>query len=361
MYDYSRLEKVACDILSIAELGVDVKLSVVSLIIPLPASLLIAMQCLAFAAPNDQYTLGPGDVLSIKHPDATVTQAPVLPDGTMVIDHAGVVDAAGKTIKDVRDIVNDKAKKWFESPNIEVTLERKRSTQVYLLGEVKNPGLYAPASTESSQTPNSSKVEKNFTISKLLEIAGGLKDSANLKCIHVTRLHPRAVINVNLWKLIHDGDLTEDLILQPGDVVYVPKSDTEPGSTGTLRDSSSSTSIRVMGEVVRPGLIVAPDGGLDLATIIARAGGLRDEAVHFVIVAHCAENGSVATEKIALRGMRNLKERRINSGDIVIVKTAKRRTAINDFSAGTKLRGLPKNVPIGDFGGMPQRQIPVGE
>lgn len=271
---------------------------------------------------NADYLLSPGDVLSVKNnnDDGTVTQAPILPDGTAVVNYAGVIKASGKTIKEVNDLVNEAGKKWFASPNIEVSLGRRRLEQIYILGEVTHPGLYPATPPPVESTGTTSKSKAPFTISKALEMAGGLKDTADLRHGHVTRLHPRMVIDVDLWKLMRDGDVKEDLVLDTGDVIYIPKLGTE---SGTSKDTGlvvpGGKNIRVVGAVKKPGLIKIPGDSIDLLSVIAQAGGFSEpNSTYSITIANTAEDGHVVFERVHFN--RKQKSFALKSGDIVIVK-----------------------------------------
>jgi protein involved in polysaccharide export with SLBB domain len=304
---------------------------------------------------TQEYVLGPGDVMSVTDlssdddkPTATVL-APVLPDGTAVINYCGVIEAAGMSLRQINALVNERAKKWFVNPEIVINLAKQRATQVYLLGEISHPGLYSPdgggkgsgtdASSDISQGESKSAslpstASSIFTVSAALEMAGGLKDTADIRHIHVTRLHPKQVLDVDLWKLMLDGDVSEDLVLQPGDVVYVPKGGAEFNSADFGKVVTNSNKVRVMGAFKSPGLVMM-SGDDDIYSVIAKAGGLTDTAKQgFVILARTSRDGSVKTEKIPLgkRALSNPESRarvKVRPGDILMAKTSMTKVMVN--------------------------------
>lgn len=303
---------------------------------------------------TQEYVLGPGDVMSVTDlssdddkPTATVL-APVLPDGTAVINYCGVIEAAGLSLRQINELVNEKAKKWFVNPDIVINLAKQRATQVYLLGEVSHPGLYSPdggaskggsdasselGNSESKGTPPSATASSIFTVSSALEMAGGLKDTADIRHIHVTRLHPKQVIDVDLWKLMLDGDVSEDLVLQPGDVVYVPKGGAEFNSADFGKVVSNSNKVRVMGAFKQPGLVMM-SGDDDLLSVIAKAGGLTETAKNgYVILARTSRDGSVKMEKVpigksALKNPESRARVKVRPGDIILAKTSYTKVAL---------------------------------
>lgn len=323
-----------------------------------------------FAAPKtfklnagitQEYVLGPGDVMSVTDlssdddkPAATAL-APVLPDGTAVINYCGVIEAAGLSLREINNLVNEKAKKWFVNPEIVINLARQRSTQIYMLGEVVHPGLYSPDGNAASKAGTDASGDLGggdskssggggsamqssptsiFTVSSALEMAGGLKDTADIRRIHVTRLHPKQVIDVDLWKLMLDGDVSEDLVLQPGDVVYVPKGGAEFNTADFGKVVTNSNKVRVMGAFKSPGLVMM-SGDDDIYSVIAKAGGLTDTAKNgFVILARTSRDGSVKTEKVPIGGkaLKNPESRarvKVRPGDIIVAKTSMTKIAMN--------------------------------
>ncbi len=301
---------------------------------------------------TQEYVLGPGDVMSVTDlssdddkPASTVL-APVLPDGTAVINYCGVIEAAGLSLREINGLVNEKAKKWFVNPEIIINLARQRSTQVYMLGEISHPGVYSPdgggkggSSSDATGDISSgggdggkgsspvSAPSSIFTVSTALEMAGGLKETADIRHIHVTRLHPKQVIDVDLWKLMLDGDVSEDLVLQPGDVVYVQKGGAEFNSADFGKVVNNSNKVRVMGAFKQPGL-VQMSGDDDILSVIAKAGGLTDNAKSgYVLLARTSRDGSVKTEKVPIgkSAISNPESRarvKVRPGDILVAKTS---------------------------------------
>ncbi|MBS1955892.1 MAG: SLBB domain-containing protein [Cyanobacteria bacterium SZAS-4] len=307
---------------------------------------------------TQEYVLGPGDVMSVTDlsseddKPASTALAPVLPDGTAVINYCGVIEAAGLSLRQINELVNEKAKKWYVRPEIIINLAKQRATQVYLLGELQHPGLYSPDSgggkggTDATGDMGGGEsggkgggsgaggaASSIFTVSSALEMAGGLKDTADIRHIHVTRLHPKQVLDVDLWKLMLDGDVSEDLVLQPGDVVYVPKGGADFNSADFGKVVSNSNKVRVMGAFKSPGLI-SMSGDDDILSVIARAGGLADYAkTGWVYLARTSRDGSIKTEKVPIgqKAINNPESRarvKVRPGDVLVAKTSYTKKAV---------------------------------
>ncbi|HEY9679229.1 MAG TPA: polysaccharide biosynthesis/export family protein [Drouetiella sp.] len=314
---------------------------------------------------TQEYVLGPGDVLSLTDLSSdddkgSTSIAPVLPDGTAVVNYAGVIEAAGMSLRQMNELVNERAKKWFKNPEIVVNLQRQRPNQVYLLGEVVHPGLYTP--TGNSNSPNAggggdsksdevstaSSVTGIFTVSTALELAGGLKETADIRHLHVTRLHPKQVIDVDLWKLMLDGDVSEDLVLQPGDVIYVPKGGAEFNTNDFGKVVANGHKVRITGAVKTPGLMVM-SGDDDLLSVIAKAGGFTDTAIKgHVYLARTNRDGTITSEKVDMRfgkAMKNPESQarvKVRNGDVIVVKDSMTKRSV--YAIG---RYIPQMVMSG--------------
>lgn len=178
------------------------------------ASLLVASTPCLFAEENLPYTIGPGDVLEIsvwQHPelDRIVT---VRPDGRMSFSLIGDVNANGLTPAKLDEVITKKLSEYVQKPEVTVVVTSIKSNQIIILGQVTRPGAYP--------------MEESLTVLEAVAIAGGYTESAGLSKVTITRRsrakNPK-VIKVNLKKVIAEGDRGRDVILEPGDVVHLPK------------------------------------------------------------------------------------------------------------------------------------------
>ncbi len=137
----------------------------------------------------------------------------IRPDGYVSFPVITDVLAAGKTLPELKATVQEKYKEQIDNLTVTMILKDMKANLAYIHGEVK--------------TPNSYLMNGNLTLSQLISRAGGLKDTAERRTILVIsrdkHRRPWGRI-VNLEKVIEMGDISQDIVLNQYDVVYVPKS-----------------------------------------------------------------------------------------------------------------------------------------
>jgi polysaccharide biosynthesis/export protein len=203
------------------------------------------------------YVLGPGDQLQINmygQADLFTGPSTVLVDGTISLPFVGRVPVAGRTVREVEVTVTDLYKKFFKRPNLTIVLAKPRQLTLAVSGEVVKPGTYP--FTGVDQIP---------TVSQLLKLSGGVTPSADLRNVQIRRSKFGAPgvyesISVNLMKLIQEGDISQDIRMRDGDIVFIPVA-AKPSLADFAAAADSSfaaantdpLNIAVIGEVFRPG------------------------------------------------------------------------------------------------------------
>jgi polysaccharide biosynthesis/export protein len=135
--------------------------------------------------------------------------------------------------------------------------------KVAIVGEVTKPGTYSIKGEASLGTNGRVSLP---TLTEALKLAGGATASADISKIRVkrsTKTGSSQVIGVNLVRLLDNGDMKQDLILQDGDTVYLP-ADPVIGSAASRRLLASSfgpqvqnpIKVAIVGDVNRPGTYV---------------------------------------------------------------------------------------------------------
>jgi len=159
--------------------------------------------------------LGMGDLVRVtvfRNPDLT-TEARVTERGTILFPMIGEVHVAGMTPAQAGSLIARKLRdgRFVVNPEVTVALAQVNSRQVAVLGAVNKPGRYPLDS-------------QNFRITDFLAAAGGIaapgSDHVTLVSTHDGATTKR---DIDLNAIFRDGDLSQNLALQPGDTIYVEK------------------------------------------------------------------------------------------------------------------------------------------
>lgn len=225
---------------------------------------------------RQDYTLGPGDrvFVDIFNVPEYSKSYPVLPDGTLNLPRIGQVPVAGLTLQAVGDIVTAKYTRFFRQPLTTIVLEQARPLRVAISGEVNRPGTYKFEPKTSDNIPIA-------TITELIQASGGITQRADLRQIEVRRPLTEEfeqIISVNLWELLQNSNLNQDISLRDGDMIRVPTAVTlspaQLTQVATASFAPETIRVNVVGEVVKPGVVeVPPNTSLNQA--ILAAGGFH--------------------------------------------------------------------------------------
>ncbi len=168
------------------------------------------------AAPGSEprYVLVPGDVFEIQYrytPEFNQTVT-VQPDGYVSLEIGGDVKVAGRNLDQVRKMILGFAGQRLASPEVIVVLKEFQKPYVVVAGEVVQPGKF--------------ELREKVTAIQAVLLAGGFKDSAKSSQILVFRKlngETAEVKVLNFKTLKRTSDLENDLTLQPGDMILVPR------------------------------------------------------------------------------------------------------------------------------------------
>ena len=161
--------------------------------------------------------------------------------------------------------------------------EGSEALNVAVVGEVFRPGPYV-VSGSNNGTSTGSGGARQPTISQAIQTAGGIQPEADLREVKIyrrTRNGVQQVIDVNLWALLTDGDITKDVALQEGDTVFVPEAEnliaSEVSEAAVASFSPDTIRINVVGEVEDPGAVEIPPN-TPLSQGLLAAGGFNNRA-----------------------------------------------------------------------------------
>ncbi len=166
------------------------------------------------SAPLPEYQIGYNDLLEVKffnHPEFNETVR-VRPDGRITLQKIGDLFVMGKTPEQLRDTVLQVYRKILKNPDITVFVREFGAISFYVLGSVKVPGSH--------------KYEKNLTVLQAIAMAGGFDRGAHVNNIYLIRKGSGGdffVYRLNLALNDVKQALAQNLIVQPYDLIYVPK------------------------------------------------------------------------------------------------------------------------------------------
>ena len=206
--------------------------------------------------PTD-YKLGPGDdLVLILTGDVELTYAlSITREGFILIPQVGQVHVANLTLDQLRDVLYTRLGRVYSgvrrtanaTTRFDVTVANVRANQVYVVGEVAQPGAY--------------QISSLGTVFTALYAAGGVTERAKLRGVEVQR-QGKKIATLDLYDYLLRGDTRADVRLETGDVIFVP-----------IHESR----VHVTGAVLRPA-IYETKSGETLADMITAAGGFRPDA-----------------------------------------------------------------------------------
>lgn len=231
------------------------------------------------------YKVGVGDLVRITvwdHPELTnpagnttgqLQGQVVLPDGTFYFPFLNKVSAAGRTTDEIRIEMTRNLEKFIRSPQVDVYIQPNgfRSQKIYVSGEVGQPGFFP-----ITDVP--------LRLSDAIAQAGGLSKEADLSNVALQRNNQSFILDA--YRLLYQGDLSQNVLLQDGDVLNIPDR--------RLRK------VFLMGEVVQPSSFVMPVGKLTLAEVLSDVGGINQNTANAqqVYVIRQAEVGPANTPRL---------------------------------------------------------------
>jgi len=156
---------------------------------------------------EEEYTIKIDDTLEVfvwQNPDLTRTLT-VQYNGEISCPLIGIINAAGKTRAELSREISEGLSKYIENPQVSVIVMRFARRQVYIIGQVRKPGLYS--------------LKKDLKLLELVSLAGSFTDNAMENKIEIIRQNE--IIRVNLKKIMSRKE--KDIILLAGDIIYVPR------------------------------------------------------------------------------------------------------------------------------------------
>ena len=166
----------------------------------------------ASARADNEYTIGPGDVLEILvwNDEQLSRQVVVPPDGVISYPLVGDFIARGISINVLEQHMQKKFEQYLPDTPVSVSLVAANDLKIYVMGKVNKPGVF-PINLETS-------------VMQALAMAGGLSTFADAKDILLLRRKGDRIKKLDFnYKDIEKGKrLDQNILLKRGDVIVVP-------------------------------------------------------------------------------------------------------------------------------------------
>jgi protein involved in polysaccharide export with SLBB domain len=217
-----------------------------------------------------EYVVGPGDVLSINYwlpsRDEGFKQSQyvttVRPDGRISFTFADDILVSGQTAGEIRSILTGLAQKYMREPRIEVMVKEYKSKGALLFGQIN---ILQQGTSGPGRYPLLGKTR----VLDLIVAAGGAisgKDTGNADLRQVELVRQGKRYTLNLYNAMFRGDVSDNVVLDHGDIVTVPEMPT------------FAERVYVFGQVNSQGILKLKDSQ-DLLTAIAISGGTTPVAI----------------------------------------------------------------------------------
>mgnify|MGYP001678255216 FL=1 len=163
------------------------------------------------------YRLFKGDtfnVLAIGFPDGIgVNNITVGLDGYVQLPYVGSIKMEGLTLDEAKEVLMESLGQYLRIPDMSLLITSYGPRKVYVMGNVASPGIH------------------DLSIDRMnayaaLASAGGWTDRARSTRIQVIRVHNDMMYyrTLNMKDYTKKHDLTQNVVLEDGDIVYVPAS-----------------------------------------------------------------------------------------------------------------------------------------
>lgn len=166
----------------------------------------------------EEYYMRPGDELNIvvtQQQDlgnSSSNQSPfvVRPDGNVSFPLVGEIHAEGMTVSQFTDVLQQGLARYIVDPDVSVNISKLGRVRVYVFGEVRKPGAV--------------ELDKGHTVIDAIGAAQGFtRDTAKKKIFLIHQDQPKSLIPINLNNMLKTGDMSQNITLREGDILYLTK------------------------------------------------------------------------------------------------------------------------------------------
>ena len=134
-------------------------------------------------------------------------------DGMARLPYAGNIKLVGLTLDEARDLIHARLSEYFKLPELNVYMKSYGPRKIYVMGNVNAPGV------------------KNMGVDSMnvyaaIASAGGVDNKGRSKHIQLIRQIDGVLYyrEINLDAFVKKHDLSQNIELEDGDIIYVPDS-----------------------------------------------------------------------------------------------------------------------------------------
>ena len=167
------------------------------------------------------YVIGPGDEIVVRLWGAVDGNMRLIVDrnGQISIPRVGSVDVAGTASSKIEEVLRGHVARVYNNFQLNATLGRLRSMQIFVVGQARAPGAYTMSSLSTF-------------VSALFE-SGGPAATGSMRAIQLKR-DGKTISTIDLYQFINEGDKSADVRLMPGDVIVIPPAGARVALQGAL-------------------------------------------------------------------------------------------------------------------------------
>lgn len=160
-----------------------------------------------------EFILGVGDEVELtvyRHDDLN-KKVRIPPDGANTFPLIGEMQTKGTSIHHLRGKIKDALSVYLVDPQVSLEITSFRGQKIFILGEVNTPGVY--------------QIDTPTTIIEAIAKAGGYTLDGKYSSVVLIRngQEKPELKRLDLKKTFATGDLSQNVFLKSGDVVYVPR------------------------------------------------------------------------------------------------------------------------------------------
>ena len=135
------------------------------------------------------------------------------PDGYVQLPYAGSIKLAGLTLDEARDLISERLRTYLRFPDLSIIVKTYGPRKIYVMGEVKTPGIHELG-------------VDSLNAYAAISSAGGVTRRGRSTQVQVLRVVGDTMYykQLNIKNYVKKHDLTQNVVLQDGDIVYVPRS-----------------------------------------------------------------------------------------------------------------------------------------